>query len=114
MCPCSRAHHSSAGVPRKDSGQGSAAADTPVRAGGADGVCWRVQRDASSSDTAALCSLAAPALANALQLRAFAEPGGAVHAAFVVRGHHAPFLAAFRADGSWHHVCVTWEECGGR
>lgn len=87
---------------------------TPLPALGALTACAHVQWDAASPDPAALFSLAAPSLANALQLRAFAEPGGAVHAALVVRGHHAPFLAAFRADGRWHHVCATWEQHGGR
>nr|XP_025118260.1 adhesion G-protein coupled receptor D2-like [Bubalus bubalis] len=86
----------------------------PLPALGALTACAHVQWDATSSDPAALFSLAVPTLANALQLRAFAEPGGAVHAALVVRGHHAPFRAAFRADGRWHHVCVTWEQLGGR
>ncbi|XP_044120314.1 adhesion G-protein coupled receptor D2 [Neovison vison] len=86
----------------------------PLPALGALTACAHVQWDAASPDPAALFSLAAPALPNALQLRAFAEPGGAVHAALVVRGHHAPFLAAFRADGRWHHVCATWEQRGGR
>ncbi|XP_069922625.1 adhesion G protein-coupled receptor D2 isoform X2 [Oryctolagus cuniculus] len=76
-------------------------------------ACAHVQWDATSSAAAALFSLAAPALPNALQLRAFAEPGGVVRAALVVRGHHAPFRAAFRADGRWHHVCATWEQRGG-
>ncbi|XDC52639.1 hypothetical protein R6Z07M_003821 [Ovis aries] len=87
---------------------------TPLPALGALTACAHVQWDATSSDPAALFSLAVPTLANALQLRAFAEPGGAVHAALVVRGHHAPFRAAFPADGRWHHVCVTWEHPGGR
>jgi len=87
---------------------------TPLPALGALTACAHVQWDATSSDPAALFSLAVPTLANALQLRAFAEPGGAVHAALVVRGHHAPFRAAVRADGRWHHVCVTWEQLGGR
>lgn len=87
---------------------------TPLPALGALTACAHVQWDAASPDAAALFSLAAPSLANALQLRAFAEPGGAVHAALVVRGHHAPFRAAFRADGRWHHVCTTWEQRGGR
>ncbi|XP_011786856.1 PREDICTED: probable G-protein coupled receptor 144 [Colobus angolensis palliatus] len=77
-------------------------------------ACAHVQWDCASPDPAALFSIAAPALPNALQLRAFAEPGGVVRAALVVRGHHAPFLAAFRADGRWHHVCATWEQRGGR
>uniref|UniRef100_A0A8C3WVH5 Adhesion G protein-coupled receptor D2 n=1 Tax=Catagonus wagneri TaxID=51154 RepID=A0A8C3WVH5_9CETA len=86
----------------------------PLPALGALTACAHVQWDAASPDTAALFSLAVPALANALQLRAFAEPGGAVHLALVVRGHHAPFSAAFLADGRWHHVCATWEQGGGR
>nr|CAI9706854.1 unnamed protein product [Rangifer tarandus platyrhynchus] len=87
---------------------------TPLPALGELTACAHVQWDATSSDPAALFSLAVPTLANALQLRAFAEPGGAVHAALVVRGHHAPFRAAFRADSRWHHVCATWEQLGGR
>lgn len=87
---------------------------TPLPALGALTACAHVQWDTTSSDPAALFSLAVPTLANALQLRAFAEPGGAVYAALVVRGHHAPFRAAFQADGRWHHVCVTWEQPGGR
>uniref|UniRef100_A0A8C6EB01 Adhesion G protein-coupled receptor D2 n=1 Tax=Moschus moschiferus TaxID=68415 RepID=A0A8C6EB01_MOSMO len=87
---------------------------TPLPALGALTACAHVQWDATSSEPAALFSLAVPTLANALQLRGFAEPGGAVHAALVVRGHHAPFRAAFRADGRWHHVCATWEQLGGR
>lgn len=87
---------------------------TPLPALGALTACVHVQWAAAPRDPAALFSLAAPALANALQLRAFAEPGGAVRAALVVRGHHAPFLAAFPADGGWHHVCATWEQRGGR
>ncbi|XP_032722268.1 adhesion G-protein coupled receptor D2 [Lontra canadensis] len=86
----------------------------PLPALGALTACAHVQGDAATPDPAALFSLAAPALPNALQLRAFAEPRGLVHAALVVRGHHAPFLAAFRADGRWHHVCATWEQRGGR
>uniref|UniRef100_A0A8D2JQW6 Adhesion G protein-coupled receptor D2 n=1 Tax=Sciurus vulgaris TaxID=55149 RepID=A0A8D2JQW6_SCIVU len=77
-------------------------------------ACAHLQWDSNSPEVAAIFSLAAPALANALQLRAFAEPGGAVRAALVVRGHHAPFLAAFRADGRWHQLCATWEQRGGR
>ncbi|KAF4016676.1 hypothetical protein G4228_008366, partial [Cervus hanglu yarkandensis] len=87
---------------------------TPLPELGELTACAHVQWDATSSDPAALFSLAVPTLANALQLRAFAEPAGAVHAALVVRGHHAPFRAAFRADGRWHHVCATWEQLGGR
>nr|XP_044986379.1 adhesion G-protein coupled receptor D2 [Jaculus jaculus] len=77
-------------------------------------ACVHVQWDARAPEAATLFSVAAPSLANALQLRAYAEPGGAVRAALVVRGHHAPFLAASRADGSWHHVCATWEQRAGR
>uniref|UniRef100_H0WMX8 Adhesion G protein-coupled receptor D2 n=1 Tax=Otolemur garnettii TaxID=30611 RepID=H0WMX8_OTOGA len=77
-------------------------------------ACAHVQWDTASSNTATLFSVAVPAQANALQLRAFAGRGGVVRAALVVRGHHGPFLDAFRADGRWHHVCATWEQRGGR
>ncbi|KAM9642262.1 adhesion G protein-coupled receptor D2 [Trichechus inunguis] len=86
---------------------------TPLPELGELTACAHVQWDTASPDTATLFSLAVPALANALQLRAFAERGGAVRAALVVRGHHAPFLPAFRADGRWHHLCATWEQRGG-
>lgn len=90
MCPCRRANDGCAGIPGEDRGPGGAAAGT-LPALGALTVC--VPR------AAALLSLAAPSLANARQLRAFAfaEPGGALPAALAVRGHHAPFLAACRA-----------------
>nr|XP_020022164.1 adhesion G-protein coupled receptor D2 [Castor canadensis] len=87
---------------------------TPLPALAALTACAHVQWDMASSDVATFVSLAVPALANALQLRAFAEPGDTVRVALVVRGHHAPFHAAFRADGRWHHVCATWEQQGGR
>lgn len=31
-----------------------------------------------------------------------------------MHGHHAHFLSAFGVDGSWHRVCATWEQRGGR
>lgn len=77
-------------------------------------ACAHVQWDETATEAATLFSLATPAVANALQLRAFAEPGGSVCAALVVRGHHAPFSAVFRSDSRWHHVCVTWEQRSGR
>lgn len=77
-------------------------------------ACVHVQWDEAATEAATLFSLATPAVANALQLRVFAEPRGSVHAALVVRGHHAPFNAVFRSDGRWHHVCATWEQRSGR
>ncbi|KAK2493726.1 hypothetical protein MC885_021212 [Smutsia gigantea] len=56
---------------------------TPPPALGVLTACAHVQWDPAAPDPAALFSLPAPALANALQLRAFAETGGAVHAALV-------------------------------
>uniref|UniRef100_A0A8C5Y1S9 Adhesion G protein-coupled receptor D2 n=1 Tax=Microcebus murinus TaxID=30608 RepID=A0A8C5Y1S9_MICMU len=112
--PQRRAHTTAALVFGERTADKAARLRTPLPALGALTACAHVQWDAASPDAAALFSLAVPAQANALQLRAFAEPGGAVRAALVVRGHHAPFLAAFRADGRWHHVCATWEQRGGR
>ncbi|XP_076784788.1 adhesion G protein-coupled receptor D2 isoform X2 [Arvicanthis niloticus] len=77
-------------------------------------ACAHVQWDEAATEEATLFSLATPAVANALQLRAFVEPGGSVRAALVVRGHHAPFNVVFHSDGRWHHVCATWEQRSGR
>ncbi|XP_076984170.1 adhesion G protein-coupled receptor D2, partial [Tamandua tetradactyla] len=112
--PPRRAYTTAALVFRERTADRAARLRAPLPALRALTACAHVQWDAASPHAAALFSLAVPALANALQLRAFAEPGGAVYAALVVRGHHAPFLAAFRADGRWHHVCATWEQHGGR
>ncbi|XP_021048346.1 adhesion G-protein coupled receptor D2 [Mus pahari] len=76
-------------------------------------ACVHVQWDETATEAVTLFSLATLAVANALQLRAFAEPGGYVRAALVVRGHHAPFNAIFRSDSRWHHVCATWEQRSG-
>lgn len=73
-------------------------------------ACAHVQWDKAANEEATLFSLATPAVANALQLRAFVEPGGSVRAALVVRGHHAPFNVVFHSDGRWHHMCATWEQ----
>uniref|UniRef100_M3YRB2 Adhesion G protein-coupled receptor D2 n=1 Tax=Mustela putorius furo TaxID=9669 RepID=M3YRB2_MUSPF len=70
----------------------------PLPALGALTACAHVQWDAASPDPAALFSLAAPALPNALQLRAFAEPGGARRPALPLglgrSGRHALAAAA--------------------
>lgn len=47
-------------------------------------ACARVQWNMAATEVATLFSLATPAVANALQLRAFAEPRGSVHAMLVV------------------------------
>lgn len=47
-------------------------------------ACAHVQWDKAATEVATLFSLATPAVANALQLRAFAEPRGSVHAVLVV------------------------------
>ncbi|XP_035579652.1 adhesion G-protein coupled receptor D2 [Zalophus californianus] len=73
---------------------------TPLPALEARTACAHVQWDAASPDTAVLFSLAAPALPNALQLRAFAEPGGAVHAALVRGGRWALFADGRRRVGA--------------
>ncbi|XP_073909331.1 adhesion G protein-coupled receptor D2 [Castor canadensis] len=112
--PQRRVHTTTALVFSERTADRAARLRTPLPALAALTACAHVQWDMASSDVATFVSLAVPALANALQLRAFAEPGDTVRVALVVRGHHAPFHAAFRADGRWHHVCATWEQQGGR
>lgn len=94
-------------------GQSREPADTPP-ALGALTVRAPVQWDRTAPGAPALPSPAAPAPADPQQLRPLAAPGGTAHAALVMRGHHAPFLAAFRVDGRWHHVRATWEQRAGR
>uniref|UniRef100_A0A8C0EQ34 Pentraxin family member n=1 Tax=Bubo bubo TaxID=30461 RepID=A0A8C0EQ34_BUBBB len=47
------------------------------------------------------------------QLRGFVDEEGFVRFALIVHGHHSPYLPVFRADGQWHHFCVTWQQENG-
>ncbi|XP_074871729.1 adhesion G protein-coupled receptor D2 isoform X2 [Carettochelys insculpta] len=76
-------------------------------------ACARVQWDNKTQEISTIFSYAVPAFINEFQLRGFAGEEGFVRFAIIVHGHHSPYLPAFRSDGQWHHLCVTWRQQNG-
>ncbi|NXM33866.1 AGRD2 protein, partial [Oxyruncus cristatus] len=76
-------------------------------------ACAHLQWDTRTQDIATIFSYAVPAFMNEFQLRGFVDEEGFVRFALIVHGHHSPYLPVFRADGQWHHFCVTWQQENG-
>ncbi|NWX62355.1 AGRD2 protein, partial [Promerops cafer] len=76
-------------------------------------ACAHLQWDTSTQEIATVFSYAVPAFMNEFQLRGFVDEEGFVRFALIVHGHHSPYLPVFRADGQWHHFCVTWQQENG-
>ncbi|NXE92019.1 AGRD2 protein, partial [Menura novaehollandiae] len=76
-------------------------------------VCAHLQWDTRTQEIATIFSYAVPAFINEFQLRGFVDEEGFVRFALIVHGHHSPYLPVFRADGQWHHFCVTWQQENG-
>ncbi|NWS54039.1 AGRD2 protein, partial [Chunga burmeisteri] len=76
-------------------------------------ACAHLQWDARTQEIATIFSYAVPAFINEFQLRGFVDEEGFVRFALIVHGHHSPYLPVFRADGQWHHFCVTWQQENG-
>ncbi|XP_061867941.1 adhesion G-protein coupled receptor D2 [Colius striatus] len=76
-------------------------------------ACAHLQWDSRTQDVATVFSYAVPAFMNEFQLRGFVDEEGFVRFALIVQGHHSPYLPVFRADGRWHHFCVTWQRDNG-
>ncbi|KAM8796603.1 adhesion G protein-coupled receptor D2 [Eudromia elegans] len=76
-------------------------------------ACAHLQWDTRTQEIATVFSYAVPAFINELQLRGFVDEEGYVRFALIVHGHHSPYLPVFRADGHWHHFCVTWQQENG-
>ncbi|XP_041262659.1 adhesion G-protein coupled receptor D2 [Onychostruthus taczanowskii] len=76
-------------------------------------ACAHLQWDTRTQEVATIFSYAVPAFMNEFQLRGFADEEGFVRFALIVHGHHSPYLPVFRADGRWHHFCVTWRQQNG-
>lgn len=51
---------------------------------------------------------------NEFQLRANLIQGKPVQLALLVHGIHGPYQEAFNYDESWHSVCISWNQNGGR
>ncbi|NXS39731.1 AGRD2 protein, partial [Balaeniceps rex] len=76
-------------------------------------ACAHLQWDTRTQEVATIFSYAVPAFINEFQLRGFVDEEGFVRFALIVHGHHSPYLPVFRADGQWHHFCVTWQQENG-
>ncbi|NWW85629.1 AGRD2 protein, partial [Rhynochetos jubatus] len=76
-------------------------------------ACAHLQWDTRTQEIATIFSYAVPAFINEFQLRGFVDEEGFVRFALIVHGHHSPYLPMFRADGEWHHFCVTWQRENG-
>ncbi|NXI17761.1 AGRD2 protein, partial [Irena cyanogastra] len=76
-------------------------------------ACAHLQWDTRTQEVATIFSYAVPALMNEFQLRGFVDEEGFVRFALIVHGHHSPYLPVFRADGQWHHFCVSWQQENG-
>ncbi|KFV95451.1 putative G-protein coupled receptor 144, partial [Eurypyga helias] len=76
-------------------------------------ACAHLQWDTRTQEIATIFSYAVPAFINEFQLRGFVDEEGFVRFALIVHGHHSPYLPMFRADGQWHHFCVTWQRENG-
>ncbi|NXU71387.1 AGRD2 protein, partial [Oreotrochilus melanogaster] len=76
-------------------------------------ACAHLQWDTRTQEIATIFSYAVPAFINEFQLRGFVDEEGFVRFALIVHGHHSPYLPMFRADGQWHHFCVTWQQENG-
>ncbi|KAM4889864.1 adhesion G protein-coupled receptor D2 [Sylvia borin] len=76
-------------------------------------ACAHVQWDTRTQEVATIFSYAVPAFINEFQLRGCVDEEGFVRFALIVHGHHSPYLPVFRADGQWHHFCVTWQQENG-
>uniref|UniRef100_A0A8B9S4L2 Pentraxin family member n=1 Tax=Apteryx owenii TaxID=8824 RepID=A0A8B9S4L2_APTOW len=76
-------------------------------------ACAHLQWDTRTQEIATIFSYAVPAFINEFQLRGFVDEEGFVRFALIIHGHHSPYLPVFRADGHWHHFCVTWQQENG-
>ncbi|NWZ84726.1 AGRD2 protein, partial [Poecile atricapillus] len=76
-------------------------------------ACAHLQWDTRTQEIATIFSYAVSAFINEFQLRGFVDEEGFVRFALIVHGHHSPYLPVFRADGQWHHFCVTWQQENG-
>ncbi|CAB1324717.1 unnamed protein product [Coregonus sp. 'balchen'] len=77
-------------------------------------VCTRVRFDPACYGFSTVFSYSIQSFINEFQLRARLIQGQPVQLALLVHGMHGPYQEAFRHDGSWHSLCVSWSCHGGR
>lgn len=77
-------------------------------------VCTRLRFDPNSFGISTIFSYSIQSYINEFQLRVNLIQGKLVQLALVVHGIHGPYQEAFDHDDSWHSVCVSWSQNGGR
>ncbi|XP_029905498.1 adhesion G-protein coupled receptor D2 [Myripristis murdjan] len=77
-------------------------------------VCTRLRFNPSCFGFSTIFSYSIQSYINEFQLRASLIQGRPVQLALLVHGTHGPYHEAFAHDGSWHSVCVSWSQNGGR
>ncbi|XP_055363716.1 adhesion G-protein coupled receptor D2 isoform X2 [Betta splendens] len=77
-------------------------------------ICTRLRFDRNIFGFATIFSYSVQSYINEFQLRANLIPGKPVQLALLVHGTHGPYQETFHHDDSWHSVCVSWSQNGGR
>ncbi|KAM4629239.1 adhesion G protein-coupled receptor D2 [Polymixia lowei] len=77
-------------------------------------VCARLRFDPSCFGLSTVFSYSIQSHVNEFQLRASLNQSRPVQLALLVHGTHGPYYETFSHDGSWHSVCVSWSQNGGR
>lgn len=77
-------------------------------------VCTRLRFDPNCFGISTIFSYSIQSYINEFQLRANLIQGKLVQLALLVHGMHGPYQEAFDHDESWHSVCVSWSQNGGR
>ncbi|XP_040896478.1 adhesion G-protein coupled receptor D2 isoform X2 [Toxotes jaculatrix] len=77
-------------------------------------VCTRLRFNPNCFGISTIFSYSIQSYINEFQLRANLIQGKPVQLALLVHGVHGPYQDAFHHDDSWHSVCVSWSQNGGR
>ncbi|XP_032381624.1 adhesion G-protein coupled receptor D2 [Etheostoma spectabile] len=77
-------------------------------------VCTRLRFDPNCFGISTIFSYAIQSYINEFQLRVNLIQGKRVELALLVHGVHGLYQEAFDHDDSWHSVCISWNQNGGR
>ncbi|XP_061831986.1 adhesion G protein-coupled receptor D2 isoform X1 [Nerophis lumbriciformis] len=81
---------------------------------GAVTVCAYLRFDPNCYGISTIFSYSIQSHINEFQLRANLVQGKPVQLALLVHGIHGAYQDVFDHDGSWHWICVSWNQNGGR
>ncbi|XP_031162895.1 adhesion G-protein coupled receptor D2 isoform X2 [Sander lucioperca] len=77
-------------------------------------VCTRLRFDPNCFGISTIFSYSIQSYINEFQLRVNLIQGKRVQLALLVHGIHGSYQEAFDHDDSWHSVCISWNQNGGR